>query len=563
MIEKSAPAPSTPSDVPDAVKPVLAAAREYFTHLRGGALLIGVEDYSRFDPTGRKDLPAGRNDVLAWWKVCRRLGYTHLRVLASPALTEDDLVRAELELVPELSPGETPDQVRARVRRWLSVKEPPRPSLAAETAEEVAERVAQWLASVRRAPDDLNVFLREATSSELKEAARWLAGGLVTNVALSWGAFQLHEEWESLPGIMTYSGHGARRDGDLVLCPSDTGPALDGSLSFSELRAIFDEADALPGGRHPTDNLTIVLDCCFAAAGDRPGAAQRATGLTPAVAAPFAPAPRKEIGSRVFCASARDETSYQAMLGGHWHGAFTWALTVALEQWKIKEEGQFRHSTMSHAELLFRSRMLLQALSFHQHPILVDELGNLPVFHHGTQDGDRTSARPDAKRPGIQLDPSGEFPWTEFTLKDANGDAVARAIVSRGSQGNWDGNKEYWYVYRAFDTSSGDWTLQVDGVQAPSASPDNALKFDRGTTWSPTQRAPDVIHTWPVSPTNTTFNFGLTAAATSSNGKYALSVTWWCHSQQNLNFTGSPQSSRYPLVPAHAIFGYSAPTNTG
>ncbi|MDC0683890.1 caspase family protein [Sorangium atrum] len=449
MIEKDT---AVHPGLPDAVKPALAAAREVVSRLRGGALLVGVEDYKAHDATGGKDLLAGRNDVLAYWKVCRRLGFTHIRVLTSPALTEDEIVRAELELVPELSPGETEDQVKARVRRWLANEEATaRAEIRGETADEVADAVARWLESVRQEPDALSVVLREATSSELKEGARWLARGLIIRLKLSWGDFQVDEAWMTLPGIMTYSGHGAQVEGDLALCPTDTGPGLENAVPFTDLRGIFDEDDGAAFGKRSTDNLTVILDCCFAAASDPTGKAERAATLTQAGSASAnAPRANKEIGSRVFCASSRDEPSYQAMLGGHWHGAFTWAITVALEQWKIKEDGQFRRSTMSHTELLFRSRMLLQALSFRQHPILVDELGSLPVFHHGPPDGAATSARPDAARTGGQLDPSVKLAnsYVEYVMKDKITKAVlAKVLVTNTSvQDNWTPNAEHWNI---------------------------------------------------------------------------------------------------------------------
>ncbi|WP_438030749.1 caspase family protein [Sorangium sp. So ce233] len=458
-------------DAPSAVKPVLAAAREQISRLRGGALLIGVEQYPNLTD---KDLPAGRNDVLAFWKVCRRLGYTQIRALSSPALTEDDLVRAELELAPELSPGETREEVEARVRRWLSRKEPaPTPEFTGETAAEVAERVQEWLSSMRREPGDLEVILGEATSDEMKRGAAWLARGLVTNVKLTWGAWEIDEDWMALPGLMTYSGHGAQRDGDLVLCPADTGRALEDAVSFSELHALFNPALDRPGRKRPSDNLTIVLDCCFAAATGPTGNAQRVPTLTAAGPSRGAtPLATKEIGSRVFCASGRDEPSYQAMLGGHWHGAFTWALTVALEQWKIQQDGQFKRSTMSHAELLFRARMLLQALSFRQHPILVDELGNLPVFHHGASDGDATSPVPDAERPGGQIDPTGDRDYAYYRIL-ANGELLLEIIAARtGSpQGGFMKGKEYWKIR--------DGLAQIDTNQASSIK-----VVKRGRMWS-------------------------------------------------------------------------------
>lgn len=436
--DKTSPAQS---EVPDAVKPVLAAARELLSRIRGVALLIGVERYRDHDKEGGKDLLAGRNDVLAYWKVCRRLGYTHFQVLTTPALEEEDLIRAELELAPELHPGEGKEETRRRVREWLS-----RGSQGAG-----APMKLHWEGTSSRLEDAgaPSVFLGEATSLQLREGARWLASGLVFTVKLEWEQWRRHEELMALPGFMAYSGHGAQKDGELVLCPSDTGPALENTVSFSELRAIFEEGEDLPGGKRPADNLTVVLDCCFAAASDQAGKAQRGTSLTPAGSpAGKAPARTTEIARSVFCASGRDEPSFQAMLGGHWHGAFTWALTVALEQWKIQQQGQFRRSTMSHAELLFRARTLLSALSFPQHPILVDELGNLPVFHHGAADGEATSAVPDRERPGVQLDPSSGKDYAWYRLS-SDGQVLLEVIATRTARLGFAADTEYWRIHKS------------------------------------------------------------------------------------------------------------------
>ncbi|WP_437622581.1 caspase family protein [Sorangium sp. So ce1151] len=437
MTDDAHPAPS--DDIPDDVKPVLAATRELLSRIGGVALLVGVESYRDHDGDGGKDLLAGRNDVLAYWKVCRRLGYTHLQVLSTPALQKEDLIRAERELAPELHPGEDEAETRRRVEEWLS-----RGRQGADASIELHDAAMSSRIEDAGAP---SVLLGEATSLQLKESARWLASRLVFTVKLEWEHWRREEELMALPGFMAYSGHGAQRDGELLLCPSNTGPALENAISFSELRAIFEEGGDLPGGKRPADNLTVVLDCCFAAASGPTGKAQRGTSLTPAGSpAGKAPARTPEIARSVFCASGRDEQSYQAMLGGHWHGAFTWAFTVALEQWKLQQQGQFRRSTMSHAELLFRARTLLSALSFPQHPILVDELGNLPVFHHGAAAGEATSAVPDGERPGGELDPSSGKDYALYQLLSQDGKVLLDIIATRTTGWGFDAGKEYWRI---------------------------------------------------------------------------------------------------------------------
>ncbi|MEZ4308326.1 MAG: hypothetical protein R3F14_09805 [Polyangiaceae bacterium] len=44
------------------------------------------------------------DDVLTFWKMCRRVGYKEIRMLTTPLLTVGDLVSAEMDLGPELHP---------------------------------------------------------------------------------------------------------------------------------------------------------------------------------------------------------------------------------------------------------------------------------------------------------------------------------------------------------------------------------------------------------------------------------------------------------------------------
>src|SRR5262245_53040120 len=150
--------PAVPAAALEAFKAKIAA-------VGGVALLIGVEDYRSHSPDGSKDLPAGRNDVLACWKVCRRLGYKpeHIRVLTSPKLTAQDLVWAESELSRERSPSEPEEEVEARVLGWLSGEQP-------------------------------QVVLGEATRDAIMQGVEWLAQRLVATVKLQWESWKLEKE---------------------------------------------------------------------------------------------------------------------------------------------------------------------------------------------------------------------------------------------------------------------------------------------------------------------------------------------------------------------------------
>jgi hypothetical protein len=393
----------------------LAEAKRQLATIGGCALLIGVESYPGLPPD--KQLFAGRNDVLAYWRVCRRLGYRarHIRALTSPMLRKDEIIRAEVDLVLERDPH------RAR----------------AEIEAEVSHRLADapW-----------HDMLGEASGAAIRAGVAWLAQHLVFTVRLEGAGWSFARELTGLPGVLAYSGHGAQRGGDLALCPSDVGADLARALPFAELRALIDAGDDIraDGTPRPADNLTVVLDCCFAAS-SAPSDALRVTSLTPGAAT--AAIASREIGNRVFCASARDEPASQAVLGGHWHGAFTWAFTRALEQWKLAPSGQFHRSTISHIELLFRTRMLLEALSFPQHPVLVDAIGNLPVFRHDSDRTDDASAEPTAARQIAQMDP-GVLDLRVYTLT-SGGMPVASVLVTRTAKDHnhfaYEANREYWY----------------------------------------------------------------------------------------------------------------------
>src|ERR1700712_1745531 len=94
----------THGGVPPRGRP-LRAESTMFTN-EGYALLIGVDDYSAFDVSrdqtiGTHDLKGSRNDVRAFWKLCRLIGMkpANIRVLASPPIYYRELEGATPETV--------------------------------------------------------------------------------------------------------------------------------------------------------------------------------------------------------------------------------------------------------------------------------------------------------------------------------------------------------------------------------------------------------------------------------------------------------------------------------
>lgn len=186
-----------------------------------------------------------------------------------------------------------------------------------------------------------------------------------------------------------FSGHGttiARSDtlADLVLCAEDFGAPGPGAVSFLDLERTF-------GGREGAGRLTLTLDCCWTGGDGR--AAHPA--LLPV---PF----------RVLVGTSPDHVARVVRLAGVEHGAFSWALGVALSRWTRTQRADSNELTVTHADLLAWVRQLLvHGLGVDQQPVLAGPraVDSLAVFAPGVEPGlaGRTHASPDRYDPRRQL----------------------------------------------------------------------------------------------------------------------------------------------------------------
>lgn len=439
------------------------------------AVLIGVEEYTHF---GEERLRAGRNDVLAMWKVCRRLGYQpeHIRLRTSPPLTLEDLEKAEMERLLALPEG------------------------TGKTHDDVLPQALRALASAHESRAEI---LGDATCVSITEALLWLQSRLAAPFDQQQGYV--------VPGILYYSGHGTKLDGELALCPSDVGRDGSNALPFADVEEALTAGYERQQTPNPVEHLTVVLDCCFAAADSKTGGAtnQRVTALDfTGGAASASRSPQRPVHPwlqrRIFCATRDDEQGHQALLGGRWHGAFTWALTRTLEQWTTRQSSTelFPYVDISHAELLMRTRMLLEALSFPQHPVLMDAFANTPVFWSGLARVEaqhvgpipRTSVKPTASWGSVQLTPIGDrlnpFMRLEF-LQGATllyEGIVPWQTTTRGSGETWIEGKEYWRKVASGTPSS----LRVTKVAATALtlSPSQYTEVNQDATWGTRDEIP-------------------------------------------------------------------------
>ncbi len=502
------------------------------------ALLIGVEWYKWRHKSDT--LHAGRNDVMAYYKFCRRLGHRpeNIRVLTTPKLSLEDFVRAEQEMHPEASSKVASAARGARVRKKVE---------------------AYFEALVHD----------EATKANIEEQLAWLA-----RMCDSEGT-----EAGSPSGFLAFSGHGTRIEGELALCPCDVGKTFTRALRVRDVSRRFSAG--------AKENLTVVLDCCFAAAREGEPESKLATGKAgsslqrvPFLAAPpdtdeaatsstsstSSTRPRRpsrapEISKRVFCASGPDEPSVQRVLGGYWHSAFSWALTTALEQWKIEDGAGLAYSTVSHTELLFRARMLLRSLSIPQHPRLVGDFGlsNAPVgCDYRSSSRGKTSQRPDVKGTEGQIDPSDKSILTIMQIKDGS-DLIVEGIIVRTSYKDFAQGFEYWYTDQTkYDSSTkaGPLTLvrtTVDTTERRAG--DAVLTRKQQVVWDEVTAPPD----WVAKDTKNNSSFGISVRILEASLKI-LRLTWFGTVKDKL-FRGTDAGSwtmAKPSTASSALKWYTA-----
>jgi hypothetical protein len=211
--------------------------------------------------------------------------------------------------------------------------------------------------------------------------------------------------------------------------------------------------------------------------------------------------------------------------------------------------------------------MLLEALSFPQHPVLVDKIANLPVFWHGSDvEGRReTKTEPDAERHGIQLDPSYKS-YSEYTLLDASGQVLATIIVPASDQpGVNSGFKkftEYWFVSHGFNTmGASGWKLKKDerwwNDPLPLTASGASFTRQMDANWVADSSTADVCGNYNSG--STSLSFGLTADVIK---KQDATVTvkmlkWHRSSTQSLlfqNLSGPfPMTFMLDGTPEHAL----------
>ena len=336
----------------------------------------------------------------------------------------------------------------------------------------------------------------EATERGIREGVEWLTQKLGRDkVAV---------------GLLTYSGHGDYVESSgLVLCPTDvTGDDLEHSIPYADLQRTI-------AAHNAGENLAVVLDSCHAGGASTP---QR-----------------------------RALSAYQAEFAGQFHGAFTWALTSTLEQWKAVARGSSLRLTVSHGEALRRAQGLLSTLSFDQTPTLqgVPNVAELAVLQSGLEP-QPTSPEPTMTPIPMQIDP-GDKDYRIYTV-NWNGATIGSILVPDviNGLGTLLPGTEYWYMTTNITTTTRQTDLVISWVDytwAANPSPSlGTLSFTmpQNPSWTPTSAPSSGAMTFVK---NGQFGVVLAWGLTLTAGTWGGSLDWYTTSGQNTVFGGTGATS--------------------
>lgn len=418
------------------------------------ALLIGVDDYSAYDP--EQNLRGSVNDVAAWQRICHAIGMK-------------------------------PENVHI---------------LGTKTFEDGAVKNEHWSNRFGEVSP-----VREATRENLLAEVKWLADKLASG---------------GVPGLLTYSGHGDITDqGELALCPSDV--KKDGA-SIANLVTLRELADLLAVGK-ARDLLTVVFDCCHAGKATRP--LSKALSLRGAAGSEKGERPR--VGARELYACGADQVAFQSEFTSQFHGAFTWALTASLLQWKVIPRGSSVDLSLTYGNACAVNQKLLGVLEYGNQSasFFPPEIADMTFFHAGTKaEPGLKSAHPDGARDQIQLDPNVSY--SIYLGTDANASLLAQVVVTGTTsvyiQGHTDAplttsKQEYWFTDNAKVQSlftDGATNLFISQTSLAGNTSENPLPLSTSVAWPHTFTKPAAVASWDT----------LAAPATSSSSKvYTFSGT--------------------------------------
>jgi hypothetical protein len=366
--------------------------------------------------------------------------------------------------------------------------------------------------------------LGEATAENIRKGHAWLLQNM---------------DGGKSPGLLTYSGHGLLLGAAPALSTSDIKADGTGALLLRDIGEAVQAANAQQA-------LTAVFDCCHIAAPAAKSDLRSPTSLS--FGAADAAAIEDEdfnVCHRVFLASRPGQPAHQGKLGRNVHGALSFALVTAAEQWKASQAAGQTGIDVNHKQLFKRARKILRALRMKQSPKLrvpFDREGRsfvrkMPFFGLHS---DVTTRKPDAQRHRIQLDPneaSGDYTLYTLTVtytpdggKSTTQTSQVLSVGNSCTTLGYTGGKEYWNLSQAFLNAFGSGNT-VSSLAFTSATGSWGSNPAQPTGWTGSNSSPTMASsvTWGVStssPASGTLyqgNYGLCVSGTPS----APSPSWY------------------------------------
>lgn len=379
------------------------------------ALIIGVSDYTAYDPSGARDLPGAITDADSWADYCRHslcLDNQHLLKLSDAdgavATERSSIIHGLQWLGEQLGKQEGVNDASALLTF----------SGHGLTFEHTGnDNIAEGL-SLALAPSDIEAGFEAAL------------------------LFSHIEE-------ILFKAAAAARFGD-----ADT---LTDAQS-AEVYAIL-------------ENITAVFDACYS----RPsGSIATVRALSEG---PVPQLPQLKVFSRLVLGAHLWQTAYEIQTAGVWHGAFSYALVTMLDQWRVQSDAQtpvwYVHA--AYGDIVFRARSLLTTLGMpDQTPTLLGTQNNLalvPFLRPGKAvNPDWTSVEPDGPKTreefstentsGIIIDVS--------TKKNGKFYIIAYAKIETGAESST--TSWYWNANNAKSYTGAGYKWYLKGV-AGSATP--------------------------------------------------------------------------------------------
>lgn len=360
------------------------------TQTKAHAVLIGVDDYSTYDATNKHNLLGCVNDVRAFWDVCVTSGFApeNIHVLTNPPLDPAELGGLPQNFLPA---------TRANI---LAQRDALVDRLRADDRAVgllVYSGHGAWIdnASENSAVICPSDFWMDTgrPNNDIPVHALWKGAGSNLTVVLDCCHSGGRNRQASHP-IMPRDPHRKHLPTGRAQAHHEASPAAASQLSHGDSPNQSSPKQSSPDQGPPKggkDDLAFypMSSKDLAAAGLLPIGSAMPLTLTSRVLtetdlrhSPYRNLAREKGGARILAACDVHEAAYQAEFAGRFHGAFTWAVTSTVGQWRVEEaaDGAIR-STIGCGSVKRHAASLLQVFTFKQTPVLhPPSATDLPFF---------------------------------------------------------------------------------------------------------------------------------------------------------------------------------------